>query len=171
MLSRTHSSWLSALLTSLALLCLGSCKSDDAKSPYEAKDVAWISTSYPGWGMVDASVFHTTVKVDGFGNATCSERLNASVRISQLPEPDPVIPDLLSRPGLVRDLATTCPLQVKDAGPYITTHFANDADGTDHYRLVWRSCSTADLESLVQALERIGNTCIATVHTEVDAGS
>lgn len=171
MLSRIHPSWLCALLASLALLCLGSCKSDDAKSPYEAKDVAWISMRYPGWGMMDAAVPQTTVKVDGSGRATCSRRLDGGFHTGQLPEPDTVIPDLLSRPGVVRDLATVCPLQVKDAGPYITTQFANDADGTDHDRLVWSSCSTADLESLVQALVRIGDACIATVSTQVDAGS
>jgi hypothetical protein len=169
MCTRLHASWLPVLLASLPLFCLGACKSDDAKSPYAATDVAWISMTYPAWNMVDVNVRRTTVKVDGFGNATCSQLWNGSPRTGQLPEPDSAIPDLLSRAGLVRDLATVCPLQVSDAGPYITTHFANDVGDTDHVRLVWRSCSSADLESLVQALERIGNACIATTPAQGDA--
>lgn len=169
MRSRLYASWLPVLVASLPLLCFGACKSDDAKSPYAAADVAWVSMTYPAWNLVDVNMPRTTVKTDGFGNATCSQLSNGSLRTGQLPEPDSAIPDLLSRPGLVRDLATVCPLQVKDAGPYLTTHFANDVGDTDHVRLVWRSCSNADLESLVQALERIGNACIATAPAQVDA--
>lgn len=169
MRTRIHSSWLSVLLASLASLGLGSCKSDDAKSPYDAKDVAWISMTYPAWNLVDVNVPRTTVKVDGNGSATCSQLSNGSPRTGQLPEPDSAIPDLLSRPGLVRDLATTCPLQGSDRGPYIYTHLASDADGTERARLVWSSCSNANLESLVGALERIGDACIATTLAHVDA--
>ena len=81
---------------------------------------------------------------------------------------DSTIPDLLSRPGLVSDLATPCPLVVYDGGPYVVTRFATDDDQVVHSRLVMGSCSTTNLEALLQALEKIGDACIAAASLYVD---
>jgi hypothetical protein len=156
--TRTATFWI--LLASLPLLWGGGCKSGEAKSPYAATDVVWMSMSYPI--TMDASVPITAVKVDYSGNASCTKRGSSGDRWrGQLPAADSTIPDLLSRPGVVRDLATPCYLSVDHPGPYISTHLASDDDQTVHSRLVMESCSNANLEALVQALARIGDACIA----------
>jgi hypothetical protein len=155
-----------ALLTSLALLGCAGCKSDDSKGAYSAADVVWISTYYPAW--MDALVPGTSVKVQRSGDATCSRRDWTGAQWSgQLPAADSTIPDLLSRPGLVRDLATPCPVVRKDSGPYISTRFANDGDDVVHDRLVDSGCTNANLDALMQALEKIGDACIASPNTQV----
>jgi hypothetical protein len=169
MCSTSYSSCFSFMLAMLPLLCCSGCKSDNTQSSYSAKDVVRVSMTYPGWGLMDANVPRITVKVDGSGKATCSRQdPSGAPWTGQQAASDSAIPDLLSLPGLVGDLAVPCPVVVKDAGPYVSTHFANDADDMDHARLVSGSCSTPNLESLVQALERIGDSCIATANVHVD---
>jgi hypothetical protein len=159
-----HPSWLVPVL----LAALGACKDDIPSSPYSAADVVWVSTGYPT--TMDASVPVTGVKVQGSGDATCSrtDRSSGTQWRGAIPAIDSTIPDLLSRPGLVSDLATPCPLVVYDGGPYIVTRFAPDDDQVVHSRLVMDSCSTANLEALMQALERIGDACIATATVYFD---
>ena len=160
----THSTWLVPVL----LAVLGGCKNNSATNPYSAADVVWVSTDYPA--TMDASVPVTVVRVQGSGDATCSktDRSSGTQWSGAIPAMDSTIPDLLSRPGLVSDLATPCPLVVYDGGPYIVTRFAPDDEQVVHSRLVMASCSTANLEALMQALERIGDACIATASVYVD---
>lgn len=151
----------SALLLSASLLAFGGCTDTAVDSPSSAADVVWMSMGYPT--TMDASVPITIVKVQGTGDATCTRRDSTGAQWrGTLTAMDATIPNLLSRPGLVRDLATPCPLAVSDAGPYIATHLASDDEQTVHSRLVMGSCSNANLEALVQALVTIGDACIST---------
>ncbi len=135
--------------------------SEATHSPYSPADVVWMTMSFPT--TMDGSVPVTLVKVQRSGDATCSKSDWLGAKwTGTLAAVDTTIPDLLARPGLVGDLVTSCPLGVSDAGPTITTRFANDAEPMVHTRLVMGSCANANLVALVQALERIGDACIAT---------
>jgi hypothetical protein len=160
---------LSVLLTSLALLSIGGCKQDDGTGPdkYSVADLVSVSLTYPP--IMDAAVAKTTVTVQASGDATCSKEDASGNRWNgQFPALDSTIPGLLARPGVLNDLATPCSLQRKDSGPYLSTYFANDP--TRHDRLVDAPCTNDNLDALVQAMEQIGDACIAAAPVTVGDG-
>ena len=163
---------LKAALVITGLVSIGSgCKSGDSVGDggidvadgRPAAELGSISLSYPF--SMDAAVPVTSVTIDAWGNATCSGTDSAGVLSrGQLSAADAAIPDLLSRPGLVDDLATWCAVNHSDAGPFLATRFTGgDAIFT---RLIDSTCTNDNLDALVQAMERIGDACMAaaTVH-------
>lgn len=151
------------LVESFSCLLSGGCK-NDRKGTHSLADVVSVSLSYPF--SMDASVraHATQVTVGPSGDATCSGVDSAGVLWKgELPASDTTIPDLLSRPGLLHDLATWCTVNRTDTGPYIVTRFVND--DTAYSRLVETGCTNDNLDALVQALERIGDACIAAAST------
>jgi hypothetical protein len=158
----------SALVLATLISMGGGCKSDgdssdggiDAKS---GRSVVSISLSYPF--SRDAAVPVTSVTIDASGSATCSGTDSAGVLSrGQLPAADATIPDLLSRPGLVDDLATWCAVNHSDAGPFLAIRFAGE--DAVFSRLVDSTCTNGNLDALVRAIVMVGDACMAaaTVH-------
>jgi len=146
------------LVSALALASIG-CKNagNGADGGYAATDLVSISLTYP-FG-IDAAMGRTRVTIDPLGNATCRGTYRAGVLSQgQLPATDTTIPDLLSRPGLMHDLATWCSVNRSDAGPYLITQFAGE--DAAHGRLVEDSCTNNSLNALVQAMVQIGDACV-----------
>jgi hypothetical protein len=160
---------LPVLLTSLSLLSIGGCKQDSGTraDTDSVADVVSVSLSYPY--DLDAAVAKTTVTVQALGDATCSkEDASGSRWNGQFPALNSTIPDLLARPGVLRDLATPCSLHRTDSGPYLSTRFVNDP--TRHDRLVDAACTNDNLDALVRAMERIGDACIAAAQVIIGDG-
>ena len=160
---------LPVLLTSLSLLSIGGCKQDGGTSTttYAVSDVVSVSLTYPH--TMDAAVARTTVAVQASGDATCSKADASGNRWNgQIPASDSTIPDLLARPGVLHDLATPCSAQRTDSGPYLSTRFVNDP--TRHDRLVDSACTNDNLDVLVQAMEQMGDACIAAAQFTVGDG-
>jgi len=145
---------LALLVAMLFLPPFGGCKQD---RNFSLADVVSVSLSYPF--SMDASVPVTRVTVQASGDAFCSKEDSSQTRWEgQLPASDSMIPDILSRPGVIHDLATSCSNGRSDTGPYLDSNFA---DGTAQDRLVDVGCTNDNLDALVQAMERIGDACIA----------
>jgi hypothetical protein len=103
-----------------------------------------------------------SVKVMVDGTVWCSQSLNGTALASgHLDAPDADLVGMLSSPGLIAKLISPCLLRMADASPYVTTSLA--ARNTVVTRLVWGTCSDDALASLVAAMRRAGETCVAQV--------
>ncbi len=105
----------------------------------------------------DAGALLWDVILQPNGGGTCRQYNDGWHPVGQIPPTDTEIATLLSRPGTVDTLATTCPVKVADAGYTITTTFIN---GSQVAHLVFDTCSTDTLAALTAAMRRIGEACI-----------
>jgi len=132
---------------------IGSTRSDGRASSSSVLNLSLTWATSPDAG---ALLYNVVVMPDG--TATCSEYRGTWLLIGREGQTDPQVAALLATPGTVDALATTCPLNVADVSPTITTTFIG---GSKVDRLVWASCSTDNLAELAADLRRIGELCVA----------